>query len=103
MAVDWVNVLKVQGDIARNMAKNVPEVLSRDDLTMAQASQVYRMVETCAQDFDKIVALMDEQDLDEAFYNLASTLEDLYSQLSVASANKVRTMQGLKPIELPRR
>jgi len=42
---------------------------------------------------------VNEEDLDEALYEAAESLEDIWSTLSVATANKVRTMQGLEPIE----
>lgn len=44
---------------------------------------------------------MEEQDADDAAINVAESLQDRYATLSVGAANKVRTMQGLDPIEMP--
>lgn len=41
---------------------------------------------------------MNEEDLDDALYQATESLEDIWSALSAATANKVRTMQGLEPI-----
>lgn len=100
MATDWLATLKEHGDLANRVATDVPIALGDPSLTIDQASRLYRVVETGAQDFDSIVELMQEEDLDESFYEAADALEDIWAELSVATANKVRTMQGLAPIEI---
>lgn len=99
--VDWLEALREQGEIAQRLATSVPKVLGDPKLTLEQASKLYGMVERGAQDFDRFAELMDEHDLDDSFYEAAESLQELWSQLSVASANKVRTMQGLEPIPFP--
>jgi hypothetical protein len=52
-----------------------------------------------AQDFDKILEHMGEFDVDEALVEAAEALETIWARVSVDTANRVRTMQGLDPIE----
>lgn len=99
MGTDWIAILREQGELTKELAAEVPKALANPDLTLDQASRLYRLVEKSAQDFDRIIEGMDEEDLDEALYEAADSLEDIWSALSVATANKVRTMQGLDPIE----
>lgn len=90
--MDWVAALQEQAAIATKMAQDVAQLLSVADLTATQASQAYRMVEKCAQSFDQFVELMEEHDLDPQFFKVAEGIEDMWSQLSVASAAKVREL-----------
>lgn len=99
MKNDWLSILRMQGDLAKSMAEDVPKALDDPKLTLDQASRLYNAVEQGAQEFDRIVTLMNEEDLDEPLYEAADALEDMWSELSVAAANKVRVMQGLDPIE----
>jgi len=99
MAVDWLATVQEHGEIVQRMAATVPEVLSDPDLTFDQASLLYRDVEQGAQDFDKILEHMGEVDVDEALVEAAEALETIWARLSVATANRVRTMRGLDPIE----
>jgi hypothetical protein len=101
LAIDWIATLKEQGDFAAQMSRDVKTALSHSDLTVDQASRLYRTVEKGAQDFDRIVEDMQEYDLDDSLFEVAEALEDFWSEISVATANRVRTMQGLAPIEMP--
>lgn len=101
MATDWFATLAEQGEIAKRMARNVPEALGHPDLTLDLASRLYREVEQGAQAFDAIVQRMSEDDVPDGLVDAAEALEDIWSRLSVAAANKVRTMRGLEPIEFP--
>lgn len=100
MPIDWIATLHEQGDVVAQMSSDVPKALSHSDLTLDQASRLYRAVEKGAQDFDRIVEDMQEYDLDDSLFEAADALEDIWSELSVATANKVRTMKGLAPIEM---
>lgn len=82
------------------VAKDVAKALDAPDLTIEQASRLYRMVELGAQDFDRIAEFMNEHDLEESFIDAADTIEDTWTNLSVATANKLRTMRGLDPIDI---
>lgn len=99
MATDWLRLIQEQGEIAKQMAADVPRALADPDLTLDNASQLYGAVERGAQNLDRIVERMEDYDLDDALFEAAEALQDIWARLSVASANKVRTMQGLSPIE----
>lgn len=58
------------------------------------------MVEHGAQDFDAIVEIMGELDLEDALVEAADTIEDTWIHLSVATANRLRSMLGLGPIDI---
>ena len=100
MAVDWVATLQEQADLVIDVAKDVANALDASDLTVEQASRLYRMVELGAQDFDRIVELLNEHDLDESFIDAAEIIEDTWTNLSVATANRLRVMRGLDPIDI---
>lgn len=100
MAVDWVATLQEQADLVTDVAKDVDNALAASDLSVEQASRLYKMVESGAQDFDRIVELMNEHDLDESFIDAAETIEDTWTNLSVATANRLRVMRGLEPIDI---
>lgn len=101
MATDWMATLREQGALANEMAASVAQALAHPNLDPDQASRIYRLVERGAQDFDRIVAAMAEHDVDETLHEAAETLEDIWSNLFVAVANKVRTMPGLASVEFP--
>jgi hypothetical protein len=100
MAVDWVATLQEQADLVMKIAADVANELSTSDLTLDQVSRLYRMVELGAQGFDEIIELMNEHDLEDFFTEAAETIEDAWTNLSVATANKLRAMQGLDPIDI---
>jgi copper(I)-binding protein len=100
MAIDWVATLQVQADLVLEISTEVAKALDASDLAIEQASRLYRMVEQGARDFDAIVEIMDEHDVEDAIVEAAETIEDTWTNLSVATANRLRTMRGLKPIDI---
>ena len=100
MQVDWVDTPQEQADLVMKVARDVANELDASDLTMEQASRLYRTVEQGAQDFDRIVELMNDQVLGQLFSEAAETIEDTWTNLSVATANRLRTMRGLDPIDV---
>ncbi|WMT88654.1 hypothetical protein NO932_08630 [Pelagibacterium sp. 26DY04] len=99
--MDWYEKLKKHGDLAQSFAHKVAEVLKDDTLTIDQASKLYRTVSAGAQTFDDFSSEMDEYDLHESMFEAAEAIESIWDKLTVAVANRVRTMQGLEPIEMP--
>ncbi|ATU90708.1 hypothetical protein [Phyllobacterium zundukense] len=102
MAIDWITTLQEQADFATQIAEDVNQTLDLPDLTPGQASRLYRTVEQGAQTFDRIIDEMEQHDLDVSLTAAAETIADVWTNLSVATANKVRVLQGLAPIEFPR-
>jgi hypothetical protein len=100
MTVDWIATLQYQANIVMEVSQNVAYALDASDLTIEQASRLYRMVELGAQDFDQIAKVMNEHDLDASFIDAVETIEDTWTNLSVATANRLRVMRGLDPIDI---
>ncbi len=103
MAVDWISTLQEQATFANQIAEDVKQTLQLPDLTVAQAGRLYRVVEQGAQTFDRIMDEMEgRDDVEDELRDHAETIADMWTNLSVTTANKVRAMQGLKPIEFPK-
>lgn len=100
MAIDWILTLQEQAEFATQIAEDVKQTFDTPDLSIAQALRLYRVVEQGAQTFDRIIEEMDQHDLDDSFTEAAETIADMWTNLSITTVNKVRTMQGLEPIEI---
>ncbi|PSH70118.1 hypothetical protein CU102_03195 [Phyllobacterium brassicacearum] len=101
MATDWVTTLQEQADFATQIAEDVKQTLKMPDLTATQASRLYRVVEQGAQSFDRIIDEMEQHDIESSLTEAADTIADMWTSLSIATANRLRALQGLKPIEFP--
>lgn len=99
MAIDWILTLQEQADFAKQIADNVAKTLESPHLTAMQASRLYRTVEQGASTFDRIIDEMEQHNLDDELTEAAETIADMWTNLSIATANKLRTIQGLKPID----
>lgn len=100
--VDWLATLKEQGEFATSMAIKVAGTLAHPDLTIDQASQICAMVEKAAQRFEQLAGEMEEDSLDESLYEVGESIKDVWTAVSLAAVNKLRTMQGLEPIQQAR-
>lgn len=92
--------LAEQGDIAESKATEVATLVVKPELPLEIASRLYREVEKGAQTFDRILSEMEDADVSDELLEAADALADLWGQLSIASANKLRERQGLPPIML---
>jgi hypothetical protein len=101
MAIDWISTLQEQADFAKQIADDVTQTLEIADLTTAQAARLYRVVEQGAQTFDRIIEEMEQHVIDDDLTEAAETIADIWTELSVTTANRLRVMQGLAPIALP--
>jgi hypothetical protein len=101
MTTDWISTLQEQADFVAQIAEDVNQTLALQAITLTQASRLYHVVEQGAQTFDRIIEEMEGHDLDDDLTDAAETIADMWTNLSVATANKVRAMQGLAPIEFP--
>lgn len=101
MTIDWISTLQEQAEFVTQIAEDVNQTLALPELTSTQASRLYHVVEQGAQTFDRIIEEMEGHDLDDDLTDAAETIADMWTNLSVATANKVRVMQGLAPIEFP--
>ena len=96
MAVNWIAELNQLGDVARRMALSVPAALDDPDITLKKAIHICKAVEAHARDFGRFVnALDDDGDASESLLESAKALQLVWDRLSIACADKVRTMKGL--------
>ena len=102
MTIDWISTLQEQAEFANQIADDVKQTLEIPDLSVAQATRLYRVVEQGAQTFDRIMEEMESaNDIDDDLRDGAGSIADVWTNLSVTTANKVRVMQGLSPIDFP--
>lgn len=102
MAIDWVSTLQEQADFAKQIAYEVTKTLVNPHLTISQASRLYRTVEQGAQTFDRIIDEMQQHILEEELIDLADSIADTWTDLSLTTINKLRALQGLAHIDFPR-
>lgn len=101
MTIDWISTLQEQAEFVTQIAEDVNRTLALPELTSSQASRLYRVVEQGAQTFDRIIEELERHNLDDDLIDAIDTIADMWTNLSVATANKLRSMQGLVPIEFP--
>lgn len=101
MTIDWISTLQEQAEFVTQIAEDVNRTLALPELTSSQASRLYRVVEQGAQTFDRIIEELERHNLDNDLIDAIDTIADMWTNLSVATANKLRSMQGLVPIEFP--
>ena len=101
MTIDWITTLQEQADFATQIAEEVKQTLKLPDLTATQAARLYRSCEEGAQTFDRIIDEMEQHDMDATLTQAADTIADMWTNLSIAAANRLRALRGLKPIEFP--
>ena len=101
MAIDWISTLQEQAEFVRQIADDVSKTFEIPDLNQTQAARLYRVVEQGAQTFDRIIEEMGQHDIDHDLTEAAETIADMWTNLSVTTANNLRVMQGLAPIEFP--
>ncbi|PWW01375.1 hypothetical protein DFR52_10234 [Hoeflea marina] len=101
MVTDWRAAIVDSADMARQIASEIPAVVGSTSITVDQAALLYEGIERCARALDRILEDMPQDEVDPALGEAAETLADLWAVLSVAAANKIRTLRGLKPMTSP--
>ncbi|UXN59133.1 hypothetical protein [Phyllobacterium zundukense] len=101
LTVDWMSTLEEQVEFLAQIAEDVARTLALPDLSDAQALRLYLVVEQGGSTFDRILAEMDEDDVEDDLFEAAADIADILTSLSISTANKLRAMEGLAPIEFP--
>ena len=102
MAIDWKSTLEEQANFVKQIADDVWESLGNPNLATSQAARLYRSVERGVQAFDRIMDDIERREVDRDLIDAAEAIADMWTNLSVAAANKVRILEGKPPIESPR-
>ena len=76
--------------------------LELPQLSDVQVSRLFRVVEQGASTFNRIMEEMEQDDgVDEDLFEAAADIADTWTKLSISTANKLRSLKGLAPIEVP--
>lgn len=94
MAIDWLARLREQGRFAARMSRDVPAALGDPQLSLDEAAQLHRTVENCASSFDAILLEMERARLEKEYFRAAETVSQLWADMSVMAADKVRALRG---------
>jgi hypothetical protein len=102
MAIDWISTLEEQAEFVTRIAEDVTLTLELPQLSDVQVSRLFRVVEQGASTFDRIIEEMEQEDgVDDDLFAAAADIADTWTNLSISTANKLRSLQGLSPIEFP--
>lgn len=98
--MDWIAGMREQAETAKRLAEEVTQALAAPTITADQASRLYQIVEERAQTFDHF---FDEMQRDESvsatLIEAGDQLASFWSNLSAARPSKLRTLEGLPPLE----
>lgn len=92
MAAEWISRLKWHADLIEKLVQEVPKALARPSLTLEQAGRLYTVIEKGAHDFDELLQIMDQTDVDEQYREAAEKLARTWQRLSNEADDKVRSM-----------
>ena len=82
MAIDWISTLKEQSDFINEVARDVSLALASQNLSIAQASRIYRSIERGAQGFDRVMDELESDHPDTGLIDAAGAIADLDEPLS---------------------
>jgi hypothetical protein len=92
MAAEWILRLKGHEDLIGKLVQEVPKALARPSLTLEQAERLQAVIEKGAHDFDELLQIMDQTDVDEQYLEAAEKLARTWQRLSSEAEDKVRSM-----------
>ena len=101
MTTDWDATLAEEGKTAKSKVREVTTLVQDPNLSLAAASVLYLDVERHAQRFDKLFDKLDaEINFNSPLLETGETIQDLWAQMSRATVNKLRGLQGLPTIPM---
>jgi hypothetical protein len=93
----WLDILRERNALAEQLSEKIPRFLAYEALTLDHAMRLHILLESHAHDMEKLVEQIGEVDLPDAFYEAASALEVIFSDLAAAAASKVAELQKKQP------
>ena len=97
MAIDWISTLQEQAESVTRIAGDVTRTLELPQVTDVQVSRLFRVVEQGASTFNRIMEEMEQDDgVDEDLFEAAADIADTWTNLSISTANKLRSLQGCR-------
>jgi len=94
MAIDWVAALRVQDDLAKNVAKEIRKALDRPDLTPDQAKRICDLVDLGLERFERFIASAAEQNLSPSYYAALHILTDKWHALALEASSRFESLAG---------
>jgi hypothetical protein len=90
---DWLATLREQADIGKQMAQDVPLMLTRPDVTLAEVLRVFGALDHQANFVEELANVLEEKGYDFAVVDAAWALQDLFAELAAAAADKMVQMR----------
>lgn len=82
--------LKGHEGLIEKLVQEVPKALTRPSLTLEQAERLHAVIKKGALDFDELLQMMDQMDVDEQYREAAEKLARTWQRLSNEAEHKVR-------------
>jgi hypothetical protein len=92
MAAEWISRLNGHADLIQKLVQEVPKALARPSLTLEQGERLHAVIEKGAHDFEELLQIMDQKDVDEQYRETAENLARTWKRLSNEVEAKVRSM-----------
>lgn len=95
--VDWLATLREQIELGKQMAREVPQTLADPAVTLEQVNRLFRALEHQAQFTEKLTQVLEDNGHDFAVVEAAKALEELFADLAVAAAEKLKQLRTWRP------
>lgn len=93
MSIDWIPRLRGHADLVKRLVEEVPQALDRPGLSLDHAKRLRAVIQKGQRDFDEVLELMNEQDVDGTYRNAADNLAKIWSHLVDAAADKIQMLE----------
>jgi hypothetical protein len=101
MAAEWIPRLKGHAELVQRLVKEIPKALDRPSLTFDQVTRLHTVIEKGTRDFDEVLQLMDDAEVEETDRQTAESLARTWQHLSDAAEEKVRSLDNHDQTPLP--
>ncbi|MBZ9654572.1 hypothetical protein [Phyllobacterium lublinensis] len=85
----WLEVLREKNELAVMLGKKIPHMLTCETLTLGEVTELYKLLEGHARGMEEIVEKMEQDDLPESYYQVAEDLDNIFTNLAAAAAEKL--------------
>jgi hypothetical protein len=92
MAAEWISRLNGHAELVKNLVKEVPKALDRPSLTFDQATRLHAVIEKGVRDFEEVLQLMHQTDVDEQYRQAAESLARTWQHLCDEAVDKVQSL-----------
>ena len=93
--MDWIKIVSGHGDFAKDLAREVPLVLTSSTATKDDIQRLWDLVDRERLMIEDIVEKLHDADADVHLINAAEALEDIVLDIHVALGEKLVELGGL--------